>query len=71
MKVPRVDDNSARTRIRDQNGDLLVVRFGLGKRVVENDVDVVHDTLVRIDFHDDDTIAVSVELLATPIRTTS
>jgi hypothetical protein len=40
-----------------------VVRLRLGERVVEDDVHLVHDALVRVDLGDDDAVAVSVEHL--------
>ena len=61
MKVPGVDHDSARARVRDQNSDLLVIGFRLGERVVQHDVDGVLDWLVRVEFGDDDAVAVLVE----------
>ena len=61
MKVPGVDHNSACARIGDQNGDLLVIRFRLGERVVQDDVDGVLDWHVRVEFGDHHAVAVLVE----------
>lgn len=41
MEVPGVDDHPARAGIAQQLGDLDVVGFGLGERVVQHHVDTV------------------------------
>ena len=42
-------------------GDLIVIGLRLGEGVVEDDVDSVFETHVRVDFGDDDAVAVAVE----------
>ena len=61
VKVPRVHHYSAGTRISDQNGDLFVIRFRLGERVVQDDVDRVVDWRIRVELSDDDAVAVLIE----------
>jgi hypothetical protein len=46
VKVPGVNDNSPGTRIVDKNGNLNVIRFWLGKRVIKSYVDGVEESLV-------------------------
>ena len=61
VEVPRVDDDTAGAGVGDEHLDVVVVGFGLGERVVEDDVDVVDDRLVGGDLGDDDAVAVAVE----------
>ena len=48
-------------RIAYQHPDLVVVGFGLGEGVVEDDVDGVAQGLVGVQLGDDDSVAVLVE----------
>ena len=50
-----------RARVGDQHADLVVVRLGLGERVVQDDVDGVAQRLVGVDLGDDHAVAVAVE----------
>ena len=61
MKVPRVDGYTAGVRAADEYLDVVVVGFGLGERVVQDDVDVVDNRLVGGQLGDDDAVAVAVE----------
>ena len=61
MEIPRVDDDAAGVGIVDQHVDLVVVCFGLGKRVVEHDVNVISERPIGVDLGDHDEIAVGVE----------
>ena len=71
VKVPGVDHDSACARIGDQNGDLLVIRFRLGERVVQNDVDGVLDSLFESSSATTTRSRYWSNMLATPISTTS
>ena len=51
----------AGVRAGDQHTDLVVVRLGLGERVVQGDVDGVDERLVGVDLGDDDALAVAIE----------
>ena len=66
VEVPRVDHDATRVRVVDQHFDRLVIGLGLGERVVQRDVDVVDDWLVRVDLGDDDPILVLVEHVGEP-----
>jgi hypothetical protein len=46
VKVPGVNHNSPGTRIVDKNGNLNVIRFWLGKRVIQSYIDGVEESLV-------------------------
>ena len=61
VKVPGVHHDSACTRIGDQNGDCFVIRFWLGERVIQNDVDGVLDSSIRVQFGDNYAVSVLVE----------
>ena len=61
LKVPRVDDDAACSRVVEQLSDLLMIRFGLREGVVEDDIDDGVHLAVRVDLCDDDAVAVFVE----------
>ena len=44
--LPGVNHNSPGARIVDKNGNLNVIRFWLGKRVIQSCVDGVEESLV-------------------------
>ena len=71
VKVPRVHHNPVGARIGHQDADLFVVGFGLGERVVQDDVDGVFDVHRRVEFGDDDAVTVWSNMFATPLTTTS
>ena len=70
VKVPGAEHNSY-GRIGNKDDNLFVIRFRLPERVVQNDVNGVLDRLVRINLDDHYTVTVLVDVLATPISTTS
>ena len=71
LKVPGVDDDVARSGVLEQLGDLVVIRFGLRERVVEDDVDV-SSTLVFASISATTTRSrYSSNRCARPFRTTS
>ena len=61
VEVPGVDDDPARSGLRDQDADLVVVGLRLREGVVQHDVDDVLDRLVGVDLGDDDPVPVAVE----------
>ena len=61
MKVPGVHHDSTCAWIGHQLADLVVVRFGLGERVVQDDVDGVVDGHGGVDLGDDYAVVVFVE----------
>src|SRR5690242_10046000 len=63
VKVPRVHHDSACAGVGDQLADLLVVRFRLGERVIQHDVDRIVDGHGGVDLGDHHTVSVSVEHL--------
>ena len=52
---------TAGVRAADEHLDVVVVGFGLGERVVQDDVDVVDNRLVGGQLGDDDAVPVAVE----------
>ena len=61
VKVPGVKHDSPGTRIVDKNGNLNVIRFRLGKRVIQSYVDGVEESLVRVELGDDHAVAVLIQ----------
>ena len=61
VKVPGVNHDSSCTRIGDQDGDLFLIRFRLGERVVKNDVYGVLDSSIRVELGDNHAVAVLIE----------
>ena len=61
MEVPRVHDDVVGTGALDEDGDVAVIRLGLGERVVQGDVDVIAEGLVGVQLGDHDAVAVLVE----------
>ena len=66
MEVPGVDHDMAGVRVVDEDGDVVMVGFGLGEGVVEHDVDVIGHGPVGVHLGDDDPIAVRVEQVGQP-----
>ena len=66
MEVPGVDNNTAGAWIVDQHRDVVVVGFWLSERVVQDDVDIVHNGLVGGQLGDDDAVAIAVEEMGEP-----
>ena len=62
-KVPGVNDHLAGPRVGDQHVDLVAVGLGLRECVVQRDVDVLIDRLVRVDFDDEHAVAIPLEHL--------
>jgi hypothetical protein len=61
VEVPGVDRNAPAVRVGDEGAHLVAVGLGLGEVVVQRDVDLVLDRLVRRDLGYHDTVAVRVE----------
>ena len=53
-------------RVVDEDGDVLLVGFGLGEGVVQHDVDRIVHRLVGVQLGDDDPIPVRVEQMRKP-----
>jgi hypothetical protein len=50
----------------DEDVDVFTVGFWLGERVVEDDVDIVEDRLVRVELSDHDSVAIGVQQVGQP-----
>ena len=61
VRVPGVDDYSSGAGVVEQDGDFVVVGFGLGEGVVQDDIDDVRDGFVGVQFGDADPVLVRVE----------
>ena len=66
MEVPGVDHDVAGVRVADEDGDVVMVGFGLGEGVVQHDVDLVGHGPVGVQLGDDDPIPVRVEQMGQP-----
>ena len=66
MEVPGVDHDVAGVRVVDEDGDVVMVGFGLGEGVVQHDVDRVGHGLVGVELGDDDPILVRIEQMGQP-----
>ncbi len=61
MEVPGVDRDVACLRVANEDGEIVLVGFGLGEGVVQHDVGRVVHGSVGVELDDDDPILVGIE----------